>query len=863
MEIRSISRAGSEFQAFALRWWARERVLWRAVMLALTMTPWLWGVGQTDAAAGPLFEVPRLSGVQIDGEVADWQGRGLRVGILTTVDGQVFPADDLNAEFRLGWDDRGLLLALTVADDTAHESPDEGALWTMDSVELFVADRQGAAGHYQVLIAPGLDPRHPRLRHAFTDQRRNPDTPLQVEAARTRTGGGYILEALLPWSNLGISPHRGAELGFQIYVNDTDGGSGYPSGWKRLAWFPRGTASSDPTATHRLRLAERAGEPVLAVASGQYEYLRRAKVQVYAVAELAGKEVEIREDGRRRVRGELVQEGVRSQAQLILPVPPRGSSFGKLEARIDGKTVATIDLPPPDERRARELMDIEVFCRPSVFSGPGLPECGPTQPSWVEDLIGPYQVKTTFYDSQYQSVTTAQHPGRYGAVIELIPQTGRPVRRFRTLFRHPEELQWWNVDLPVQVELPAQLGISSQVVHEHSRVVREQLKWRLVDGFWRDDRTAALLAGLYETAPGDPDPGVAGDVWARDRQWWVGLKRRLNEMDAAFSAAFVCPRPLPGPPAPVVRQGSLEEAGMRPGAAARLDSLLREWAAVSGEGFAVCIVRHGVIVLHQAYGQRDGRPMTVDDPSWMASITKLLSGTLMMMLVDQGLVDLEDRVDAFLPELRGIDVSVPLTIRHLYIHTNGLWGHWGDDLNDFEAIVADYYPHLQVGQRHDYNGAGYSLGGKVIEAVTGIAVPQFYKQHLLGPLGCTNTHVTDTSGGARSVPLDMARIGQMLLNRGVYGGWRFFSEETFARMLPVRLTQVLGPETAIEWGIGTTWYRQDGLGEGTFGHGAASSATLRIDPANDLVIVMTRNTGGPQFGEYHPRFLAAIVEGIE
>jgi len=109
----------------------------------------------------------------------------------------------------------------------------------------------------------------------------------------------------------------------------------------------------------------------------------------------------------------------------------------------------------------------------------------------------------------------------------------------------------------------------------------------------------------------------------------------------------------------------------------------------------------------------------------------------------------------------------------------------------------------------------------------------------------------------------IAKIGQMLLNKGKYGNMQFFSEETFAKMLPSKLTDVLGPDTNIERGIGVTWFDGEGLGKGTFGHGAASSATLRIDPINDLVIVMTRNTAGTNFGKYHPQFMKAIVDGIE
>ena len=188
--------------------------------------------------------------------------------------------------------------------------------------------------------------------------------------------------------------------------------------------------------------------------------------------------------------------------------------------------------------------------------------------------------------------------------------------------------------------------------------------------------------------------------------------------------------------------------------------------------------------------------------------------------------------------------------------------HGGDERNDLEEIVAGYYPCLEVGAGHAYNGTGYALGGKIIESMTGEALPQFFKRHLWAPLGCEHTDAIDGSAWTMSVPLDIAKFGQMLLNRGAYGKQRFFSEETFEKMLPVKLAPYVHFETEIEWGIGPVWTPEAGLSKRTFGHGAASGATLRIDPENDLVIVMTRNASGSQYAKYHPQFIQAIVESM-
>lgn len=185
-------------------------------------------------------------------------------------------------------------------------------------------------------------------------------------------------------------------------------------------------------------------------------------------------------------------------------------------------------------------------------------------------------------------------------------------------------------------------------------------------------------------------------------------------------------------------------------------------------------------------------------------------------------------------------------------------------MNDLAEVVSDYLPYLRVGENRVYNGVGIGLGGKIIEVVSGETIPVFFHNHLLGPLGCTNTDVVGTYGDARSVPMDIAKVGQMMLNRGAYGGLRFYRDETFEKMLPQRMTKLLGRDDGSSVGIGLWTYDEiPGLSASTIGHGAASSATLLVDPVNDLVIVMTRSTAGKNFNKYHPQFLQAIVDGME
>ncbi|MCE5326083.1 MAG: serine hydrolase [Planctomycetaceae bacterium] len=355
-----------------------------------------------------------------------------------------------------------------------------------------------------------------------------------------------------------------------------------------------------------------------------------------------------------------------------------------------------------------------------------------------------------------------------------------------------------------------------------------------------------------------------GPATEDQRQWWVEFKRRFYGWDKRWPKPFVCPRPNPGPPAPVVGEGSAAEAGMTAGAAAAIDAVLTQWAADSDEPFTAAVVRHGVIVLSKAYGVREGKAISRDTPSFMASMTKCLSATLMLTVVDQGLVDLDAPVAEYLPPFQAARMNKPLTLRHLYTHTSGISGwHWGAGEHDLEERLAAYMPHVRVGEAFLYNGTGFDLGSKVLEAASGEALPALAQGHLLGPLGCRNTTMPDGGGSAFSTADDLVRIGQMLLNKGAYGRMRFMSERTFEQLLPVRLTKVLGPDAGQVYGLGTMWFDYEGWGKGAFAHGAKSETVLRVVPEHDLVVAIARSRRGTNFETYYPRFIQAVLSGID
>jgi hypothetical protein len=301
----------------------------------------------------PVFDVPRVEGVTIDGDLADWGEGGLRVRIMTSETGELAEPADFDPQFRLGWNADGLLVALNVRDDDFVEGPDLDNLWTADSAEVFVSTGVGQGQRYQVAVAPGLDPRFGAMRYKIYDYRLQQLPPIAVRLADRTRKDGYSLEVLLPWANIGMAPEPGRELGFQIYVNDVDGRD------QRLGlkWYPEGNTHMRVGAMHRIRLAEQPGQAIVAVAAVGVPGAGNARgLLIHAVPELAGRRVEVISQGRALGEARLEPRGGRAVA--VVPVPLRAVAHG-LELRVEGlpalpitlpriaAPVAPVQLPPP------------------------------------------------------------------------------------------------------------------------------------------------------------------------------------------------------------------------------------------------------------------------------------------------------------------------------------------------------------------------------------------------------------------------------------------------------------------------------------------------------------------------------------
>src|SRR5215471_2446760 len=166
-----------------------------------------------------------------------------------------------------------------------------------------------------------------------------------------------------------------------------------------------------------------------------------------------------------------------------------------------------------------------------------------------------------------------------------------------------------------------------------------------------------------------------------------------------------------------------------------------------------------------AFGKRDvesGTDVTPDSIFAIASMTKAITSTAAMQLVERGKVALDEPAAKHLPELARLDVlegfdeagkpklrpaSKPVTLKHLLTHTSGFaYDTWDQSMVKYNMLhpvppgaVAPLTPLIfEPGTRWQY-GTGLDWTGKLVEAVSGQTLEAYFQANILGPLGMKDT----------------------------------------------------------------------------------------------------------------------------
>jgi CubicO group peptidase (beta-lactamase class C family) len=197
----------------------------------------------------------------------------------------------------------------------------------------------------------------------------------------------------------------------------------------------------------------------------------------------------------------------------------------------------------------------------------------------------------------------------------------------------------------------------------------------------------------------------------------------------------------------IAQQPSVKRPDGSPIAPSQIDATvtqLMQAAHVTGCGMA--IFHGGRIAYLKAYGLRDaekGLPLTPDCVMTSASLSKAAFATVVMRLVQEGMLDLDKPIFQYLPkllpeypsyaDLRGDERYKKLTLRILLSHTSG-FPNWRAFEDDRKLKI-----HFEPGTRYAYSGEGIDLAQLVVETVTAQSLKVLMQEKLYRPLRMDRT----------------------------------------------------------------------------------------------------------------------------
>jgi len=347
---------------------------------------------------------------------------------------------------------------------------------------------------------------------------------------------------------------------------------------------------------------------------------------------------------------------------------------------------------------------------------------------------------------------------------------------------------------------------------------------------------------------------------------------------------------------------------------------------VSSPGGAVLVIRRDKIVGEWYWGKRgpseDDRPFDAETMVPLLSVTKGFTATALALLIQDGVLWLDEPAHLRLPELVTGDPfegeKARITIRHLATHSSGFPGGypelgtaWQDrqpDEHPYEAYVRralTYRLVFEPGSEHLYSNPGVCLLGEVIYRACGQRVPDLMRERVFEPLGLERVGwdfddelaedialcVEDEGskggrtgtkearqdgnlwGGLIGNARDLAAFGLMLLREGELGGVRVMAPLTVRMMTSCQIpmpARACYPHQGLYWWIKVAPDTPE-LGyivpNGTYCHGGSGHSVLVVMPALGIVAVMLRhsviNWPGPLYYRDYPMFMDLVAASID
>ena len=273
---------------------------------------------------------------------------------------------------------------------------------------------------------------------------------------------------------------------------------------------------------------------------------------------------------------------------------------------------------------------------------------------------------------------------------------------------------------------------------------------------------------------------------------------------------------------------------------------------VYGDVHSLIVFQNDEILLEEYFGGYDE-----DSIHYQYSVTKSVASMLIGIALDKGLISsVDDRLLSFFPEYesRLANMSADkegLTLKHVLTMSTGFkWDEWTYSYtdsrndankmirsNDMMKFVLDLPMVRAPGSRFTYNSGCSMLLSGIIESSTGLTAQQFAKEHLFDKLGIGewrweqgNDQKFNTGWGLHLRPKDMLKIGQLVLNNGIWNGEQIVSQAWLNESKQNHISN-----------YGYQWW----LSGDSFSARGWGGQTIAIAPEDDLVVISTAgNFGG-------------------
>ena len=326
------------------------------------------------------------------------------------------------------------------------------------------------------------------------------------------------------------------------------------------------------------------------------------------------------------------------------------------------------------------------------------------------------------------------------------------------------------------------------------------------------------------------------------------------------------------------------------------DIIQKELKRSKVPSISVAVARGGEILWEESFGWADIENKIEATPRTaysLASISKPVTATGLMILVERGLIDLDRPADEYLGESKLTAYhgrAEDATVKRLLHHTAGLPTHWHFFFEDdpykrpsMDETIRRYgILTAPPGLIYNYSNLGYGILDNIIERVSGTEYPEFMQKEVFQPLGMFDSSVYTESGpgdkvarrylgkkkqlfydfdhrGASAVYCsahDLVRFGMFHLKNHLEDQEQILRDATIDLMTSSRDPKV----TDSNYGLGWSDYREFGVRFVAHGGGMPGvSTTLTLAPDHDIALVVLINGQGANLRRITQNLAAALL----